>query len=269
MIYSLRIFNFLVFSFCATILLAQPLVIAHRGASAYEPENTLAAFEKAIEMGADYIETDVHQTKDSVLVLMHDLTVSRTCEANSELKTKLVKELSYTEFSSLKIKGKKYAPPTLEAALNLINGRCKLLIELKKGSNYYPGIEKRVMNLIKKNNAESWADIIHSFDKKALLKVNEQKTGIKLQKLIVFKFPLSSFNFSKGIKKDDFSDWRGVNVYYRFARKKLIKKLHKQGKTVYVWTVNNPKKAKELIKRGVDGIITNKPDIIKEILVDK
>jgi glycerophosphoryl diester phosphodiesterase len=60
--------------------ISQTLVIAHRGASAYEPENTLAAFEKAIEMKADYIETDVHQTKDSVLVLMHDMSFDRTCE---------------------------------------------------------------------------------------------------------------------------------------------------------------------------------------------
>lgn len=269
MIYSLRILSSLILCLLANSSLAQTLVIAHRGASAYEPENTLAAFEKAIAMGADYIETDVHQTKDSVLVLMHDLSINRTCEKNPELKNKLIKDIAYAEFSQLKIKEKDYSPPTLEAALKLINGRCKLLIELKKGSPYYPGIEKRVMELIKKNNAESWADIIHSFDKKALLQVNEQKTGIKLQRLIVFKFPLSSFNFSKKINRDDFGEWRGVNIHYKFARKKTIKKLHKQGKTVYVWTVNNRKKAKKLIKRGVDGIITNKPDMVKEILANK
>ena len=77
--------------------ISQTLVIAHRGASAYEPENTLVAFERAIEMNADYIETDVHQTKDSVLVLMHDLSYERTCEFRTpaKLTTNLIKDLTF------------------------------------------------------------------------------------------------------------------------------------------------------------------------------
>lgn len=252
-------------------LCSQVLVIAHRGASAYEPENTLAAFEKAIEMKADYIETDVQQTKDSVLVLMHDLSFTRTCDFKTPAKlvSNLIKDLSYKQFLQLRIKNKDYGPPTLDSAIKLINGRCKLLIELKKGSEYYPGIEKRVIELIAKNKAETWIDLIHSFHKEALLNVNKQENGVKLQKLIVFKLPLSSFNFSKGFSRDDFKDWRGVNVYYKFANKRLIKKLHNQNKTVYAWTVNSSKKAKKLINRGIDGIITNKPDMVKEILGNK
>ncbi len=264
------IISFYLLLLCGNTI-SQTLVIAHRGASAYEPENTLAAFEKAIEMKADYIETDVHQTKDSVLVLMHDMSFNRTCEFRTpaKLMSNLIKDLTYKQFLQLKIKNKDYGPPTLDSAIKLINGRAKLLIELKKGSEYYPGIETRMLNVIEKNGAGAWVDVIHSFEKQALLNVNKQKTGVKLQKLIVFKLPLSSFNFSKGFTKDDFSDWTGVNVYRTFASKRLIKKLHKQGKTVYVWTVNKRRKAKKLIKRGVDGIITNKPDMIKEILANK
>lgn len=252
----------------------KPLIIAHRGASAYAPENTLEAFKKAIEMGADYIETDVHQTKDSVVVIMHDFSVNRTCEIpdSSGIKSSkkiLIKDLYLAQFSSLRIKEKSYPPPTLDSAIKFINGRCRLLIEIKKGSDYYPEIEKHILDIIYKNHAENWVNIIHSFDKNALLEINRQNTGITLQKLIVFKLPLASMTYSKNFNKDRFDSWQGVNVYYRFTSKKLIHRLHQQHKTVFSWTVNRSKAAKRLIKRGVDGIITNKPDMIKEIVANK
>lgn len=246
---------------------SQPLVIAHRGASAYKPENTISAFEEAIKMKADYIETDVHQTKDGIVVIMHDFSVKRTCDLSSASKED-VKDLSFSEFSSLKIKGTNEHPPSLDSAIKFINGRCKLLIEIKKGGDYYPGIENNILAIIKANKAEGWVDIIHSFDKQALLNLQQQKTGAKLQKLIVFKFPLASFTFSKKGEKDDFSAWQGVNVYGKFASKRIIKKLHSQGKTVFAWTINKKRKMKVLVRRGVDGIITNKPDLAKAIILE-
>ena len=264
-------------AFIATLLevKSQPLVIAHRGASAVEPENTLHAFEAAIKAGADYIETDVHQTADGIVVIMHDLSVNRTCVIPETIrkthrsKKTLIKDLRLAEFQSLHIKGQNFAPPTLDSAIKCINGRCKLLIELKKGNAYYPRIESKILEIIKKNKAEAWVNIIHSFDKDALLELNEKNTGIKLQKLIVFRFPLGSFTFSKHLTKDDFSKWEGVNAYYRFASKRLIRQLHRQNKTVFAWTVNSRKWAKKLKNRGIDGIITNNPAMIKEIIDNK
>ena len=245
---------------------AQPLVIAHRGSSAYKPENSISAFEEAIKMKADYIETDVHQTKDGIVVVMHDFSVTRTCISTKNLKTE-IKDLSFSEFSSLKIKGTNEQPPSLDSAIKFINGRCKLLIEIKKGGGYYSGIESNILAIIKANNAEAWVDIIHSFDKQALLNLQQQKTGTKLQKLIVFKLPLASFTFSKKGEKDDFSAWQGVNIYGKFASKRIIKKLHSQGKTVFVWTINKKRKMKKLVRRGADGIITNKPDLARLIVL--
>lgn len=246
---------------------SQTLVIAHRGASNLAVENSLAAFEKAIELKADYIETDVHQTSDSVVVLMHDLSVNRVCAVKG--KKKLIKDLSSKDFLSLKFKNSGASPPTLNSAIKFINGRCKLLIELKKGNRYYPGIEQRILKIIADNNAASWVNVIHSFDKQALLNMNTKQTGVKLQRLIVFKFPLSSFNFSKKLNKDKFEEWDGVNVYYRFCSRRLIRKLHKQNKTVYAWTVNKKGPMKRLIKKGVDGIITNKPEMVQALLTNK
>lgn len=260
---------------CTYMQNAQVLVIAHRGASEIAPENTLQAFEEAIKAGADYIETDVHQTKDGDVVIMHDLSINRTCEVSAALKQKtgrkkvLIKDVSTSDFLQLKIKKHSFSPPTLDSAIQFINGRTKLLIELKKGNDYYPGIETRILEIIKKHKAESWVNIIHSFDKKSLLELQKQKTGVKLQKLIVFRFPLGSFTFSGKTEKDNFSAWQGVNCYYRFTSKRLINKLHSQSKTVYSWTVNKRKWAKKLINRGIDGIITNNPAMIKEILAGK
>jgi glycerophosphoryl diester phosphodiesterase len=250
---------FLLFSFAS--FSQKPIIIAHRGASAYAPENTISSFEKAIEMKALIIETDVHQTKDSVVVIMHDLSVDRTTNGKG-----LIKDISSSDFKQLSIKQQKTVlkenPPTLEEAIIAINGRCKLLIELKKGNSYYPNIEKHIIDLIAKYNAQSWVHTIHSFDKDALVNVSKRDSSINLQKLIVFNLPLVSFNFDKHFNKDDFKNWEGVNVYYKFCSKRVIKKIHKLGKTVYVWTVNKPRKARKLAKRGIDGIITNKPDIL-------
>ena len=250
---------FLLFSF--TSFSQNPIIIAHRGASAYAPENTIPAFEKAIEMGALIIETDVHQTKDSVVVIMHDLSVNRTT-----FRKGLIKDMDINAFKNSKIRIKRGCvsdyPPTLEEAIIAINGRCQLLIELKKGNSYYPNIEKHILDLIAKHNAQSWVHTIHSFDKQALVNIAKRDSSINLQKLIVFHLPLVSFNFDKHFNKDDFKNWEGVNVYYKFCSKRVIRKIHKLGNTVYVWTVNNPRRARKLARRGVDGIISNKPDIL-------
>ncbi len=259
------LFSFLFLLVCLSSGFAQPLIIAHRGASNLAVENSLAAFEKAIEVKADYIETDVHQTSDSVVVLMHDLSVNRVCQVKGHKKI-LIKNLSSKDFLSLKYKNSSQSPPTLDSAIKFIHGRCKLLIELKKGNGYYQGIEQRILKIIADNNASSWVNIIHSFDKKALLDLNQKNTGIKLQRLIVFKLPLTSFNFSKKLNKDKFNEWDGVNVYYRFCSRRLIRKLHKQNKTVYAWTVNKKGPMRRLIRKGVDGIITNKPEMLSSLL---
>lgn len=249
--------------FAGTISSQNPVIIAHRGASAYAPENTLSAFEKAIEMQATVIETDVHQTKDSVLVLMHDETVDRTTNGTGR-----IKDMLYADFKKLVICSRLSTttehPPSLEEALKAIGGRAQLLIELKRGSDYYPGIEKRVVDLIKQCEAENYAHTIHSFEKQALLNVAKADARINLQKLIVFQLPLVSFSFDKHVVKDDFRNWQGVNVYYRFCSRRLVRKVHRLGKTVYVWTVNSPRKARRYKRRGVDGIITNDPGIFEE-----
>jgi glycerophosphoryl diester phosphodiesterase len=250
----------LIFSLISSSLLAQPYVIAHRGASAYKPENSLSAFEEAIKMQADYIETDVHQTKDGSVVIMHDFTVDRTCEGYDKNNTS-VKDLTLAQFCDLRLKGTNEHPPTLDSAIKFINGRCKLLIEIKKGSDLYPGIENNILEIIKANKAEDWVNIIHSFDKKALLTLQKQQTGVQLQRLVAFRLPLASFTFSK-------EKWKGVNANGLFTSKRFIRKMHSQNKTVFSWTINKERKMKKLVRRQVDGIITNKPDVARRVILN-
>jgi glycerophosphoryl diester phosphodiesterase len=137
------------------------LVGAHRGAMCYEPENTLAAFETAIEQGTFRIELDVRRSRDGHVVLMHDATVDRTTDGMG-----VVAELSLAELKALKAGGKEPVP-TLAEALRCARGRCKLLVEIKP-----PGMADAVVGVIREERM--LADCtISAFDEPTLLGVKE------------------------------------------------------------------------------------------------
>lgn len=217
-------------------------VIGHRGASELAPENTIASINLALKLNPDRIEIDVQQTLDSVIILMHDITLDRTSNGTGLIKEKTFQEISKldaggwfsNDFSEEKI-------PTLENILELVNGKCKLIIEIKKGNDYYPNIEKNVLEVIKKQRAEKWV-IIHSFDYKILERVHELNSNISLQKLFVGKFKFVPFMFSNKIERLDLENYPYIEEYglnYIFANRKIISFLKSKGKKVNVWTVNN------------------------------
>ena len=124
-------------------------IVAHRGASAYAPENTLAAFRKAIELGADVLELDVHQSIDNQLVVIHDGTVDRTTSGKGTVKDCTVaalKQLDAGSWFSPQFSGERI--PTLEEVFGSTPDSINLLIELKAGSDEYPGIEGRLVDMI-------------------------------------------------------------------------------------------------------------------------
>ena len=139
------------------------LIIAHRGASGLAPENTLAAIKKAIELKADLIEIDVHQTKDSIIVVIHDKKINRTTSGKGRVKDLFYKEIRRYDAGKWfdpKFEGERV--PTLEEVLRLVHGQTKLLIEIKGDDNFYPNIEKHVYEILKTYNAQNWCEI-HSF----------------------------------------------------------------------------------------------------------
>ncbi len=244
------------------------LNIAHRGASGSAPENTLASFNKAIEMGADVVELDVHLSSDGELIIIHDYTLDRTTDIKGEIKNHTLKEIKKADAGSwFKPDFKNERVPILDEVLFTVNGRAKVLIELKDGNDVYPGIEKKTLECIKRNGAESWCEL-QSFKDTVIKNLQALKTTMPVYKLVVGNvpaLPLYHDGEMHGGSAFQFKNVAGINPNYRFARKRILKKLHQRGQQMYVWTVNDEKLMKKLLRWGVDGIITNYPEKLKAL----
>ncbi len=245
---------------------ANIILTGHRGAGGLAPENTLSAVQKGLDNNVDRIEIDVQQTKDNVVISLHDISIDRTTNG-----TGLVKALTYQEITkysagikfSEKFKDEKV--PTLNEVLKLINGQAVLVIEIKKGNDYYPGIEQRVVDAIYKYNAKPWV-IVHSFNDKALEKVKEIDKTIELHKLFVADFPFISLIYDGEFKITNLEQYdyvKEISTFYPFTTQSLVDKVHAMNKKINVWTVNDSIKINRLINMGVDGIITDYPNYLK------
>lgn len=222
-------------------------------------------------MGADIIEIDVHQTLDSVIMVMHDVKLDRTTDKEGFIKNYNwadIKDADAGGWFSAQFAGERI--PLLEDIIRHINGKAQLLIEIKKGGDYYPGIEQRTLNIIQANHAERWC-MIQSFSDVAVNDFLELHSGIPVYKLVVGNFP------GLPLYHDGHAHWgsilkykevTGVNPYRSFAKKRIIKKLQKRKQQIFVWTVNEEKDMQKFILRGVDAIITNYPDRLRKLLGD-
>jgi glycerophosphoryl diester phosphodiesterase len=245
------------------------LNIAHRGASGSAPENTLAAINKALEIGADIIEIDVHLSSDNQLIVIHDNTLDRTTTLKGNVKDHTLKELKNADAGSwFSPEFKNERIPTLDEVLYTINGKAILLIEIKDGSEVYPGIEKLTVEAVKRNGAESWCEL-QSFSQIAVEKMLEEKSSMPVYKLVVGNVPLLPLHHDGKMKSGSAYQYKnvtGINPNYRFAKKRVLKKLHERNQKMYVWTVNDEKLMKKLLLWGVDGIITNYPEKLKKLM---
>lgn len=241
------------------------IITGHRGAAGLAPENTLASIQLAIELGVDRIEIDVQQTKDNKIIVIHDRTLRRTTTGHG-----FIKNLTYDEilqFSAGYKFNKFYINekvPTLEQVIDLIDGKVELLIETKYSYMYYPNIERHIINIIKNKDARDWCKVI-SFNDRALFRINKLDDSIRLGKLFVGKHAHLPLSFDKGLnirplKKYAFVD--EVIVKHDYATKAIIEKVHDFGKELHVWTVNNEATIQKLIERGVDGIISDYPNLL-------
>jgi len=236
------------------------IITAHRGGSeAKFPENSLSAIKNTIEKGkADRIEIDIHQTKDNVLVVMHDKSINRTTTGKG-----MIKNMLYQELREYHLRGSydKEEIPSFEDVIKTINGKCKLLIELKYGHSFYPNIEKRTVEMIKKYNAEDWC-IIQSFDDNILQKTHNLDISLHLHKLLVGKLRFLPIIIDNRIRFKTLESYQLVDefsVFYLFANREIIKKSESMNKKINAWTVNKDEKKRKLLKMGVSGIITDFP----------
>jgi glycerophosphoryl diester phosphodiesterase len=224
------------------------LVIGHRGAKGYEPENTLRSFKKALELKVDMIELDVQLSKDKQLIVIHDNKVNRTTNGSG-----YVKEKTFNELRSLDA-GKGEKIPTLREVFNLVDKQVTINIELKGKGTAKP-VARLIEMYVKKKGWTNNHSFVSSFDYEELEKFNELNPEIKLGVLIGRNLE-RGLNFAEKIKA------KVVSPRKRLITKKLIDKIHKKGRKVYVWTVNTKKGIEKIKKLKVDGIFSNYPDRI-------
>lgn len=171
-----------------------------------------------------------------------------------------VKDYEYAALSKFRIRGtQEEGIPRLEEVLQTINGKTTLLIEIKKGDAYYPNIEKHIIALIRQYRAADWC-IIQSFNDAILEKVHELAPDLRLHKLL---FTPYFFNAARYPYITEFS------INYYFLSKRFIRKVHASNKKVNAWMVNQEGQMRTAIDMGVDGIITDYPDLLKAMLTNK
>lgn len=242
-------------------------IIAHRGASGLAPENTMAAFSKALEYNVDMIELDVHLSLDDSIIVMHDHSVNRTTNGKGD-----IENLTYAEIKKLDAGSwfnEKYnneRVPTLREVLQFVNGRKPILIELKWPKNgIYKNLVKNVIQTIKDCRAESWV-IVQSFETKYLQEMHALAPTISCHQLIFAVSDALSFSQGRSMHIGEFEPLpfvKSVNISYKFLNKNFVQNMHEKGLTVFTYTVNSEKGMQKVIKMGVDGIITNRPDVVK------
>ncbi|RAS73113.1 glycerophosphodiester phosphodiesterase [Priestia endophytica] len=234
--------------------------VAHRGASAYAPENTIAAFDKAVEMKADYIEIDVQRSKDGKLVLIHDTTVDRTTDGSGKVGNLTFKELRNLDAGSWK--GEQFAGaqiPTFDEILDRYHGKIGILIELK-APELYPGIEENVAKELKERNLDKPQNekiIVQSFNHKSMKKMNEL-----LPKVPIGVLTSSSADTTEQALQE-FSTYADYfNPSYGIVTEDLVNQVHSLGMKIGSWTVRSQEAADFLLDVGVDAIITDYPDYV-------
>ena len=223
-----------------------PLLIGHRGAMGLVAENTLESISKALALGVDGIEIDVHRCKTGELVVIHDDTIDRTTNG-----TGMVSELTLTELKSFRIDDTLQIP-TLSEVLNLISNQCVLNIELKGKKTAQATVDLITTCL----NESSWKKsnfLISSFHEKQLKKVAKLDPELPVAVLTRGKFK-KALRLAKKIKA--FS----IHPEYSTLKSYHIWRAHRRKFKVIVWSINEPKDFQRMLRYKVDGIITNYPD---------
>ena len=231
------------------------LNIAHRGASAVFPENTLAAFRGAIEMGAHLCELDVQYTADHALVVIHDDTVDRTTDGTGAVANLMLTQLKRLDAGWLfRDKGRGGERiSTLDEVFAATIGRCGLNIELKT-----IGCEREVAGLIRKWHAAETA-MVSSFEYEALRTLHKIDSNVRLA-VLAEKNPAEMLDEATRLHA------YSVNPRFDMVTPELCARAHALGLKILPWTVDVPELMRLLIEYGVDGIMTDHPDLLRDVL---
>ena len=242
---------------------SQPLVIAHRGASVQAPENTLAAFNLAVEQEADAIEFDVDLTRDGHVVIMHDATIDRTTNGRGRVGDLTLEEIRRVDAGAWKaaeFQGEHV--PLLEEALEAVGQRLLINIEVKGMSLRSAGLEQRVAALIEQHELIDRV-IISSFNPLALRRVKYANPRLACGLL---QAPDSPIFLRDAWLAPLIPGLDARHPHYSQVSKAAVDQFHARGLMVSAWTVNQTGIARAMIEAGVDGLIGDDPVLLRETL---
>lgn len=214
------------------------LKIGHRGAKGYAPENTLLSFQKALELGVDMIELDVHNSKDTIPMVIHDKSIDRTTSGSGLV----------ADFTSMELQ--EFGISTLEEVFQLVQNQCDINIEIKE----FEAV-KGVLDLIDSTTFLKNKILISSFDWNALQEIRFHDDEIAIGVLTETDLELG-IAFAKFIKA------KSIHPYYHLLTKENTLKMQEKGFQVFAWTVNEEEDIQKMKSLKVDGIISDFPDRI-------
>jgi glycerophosphoryl diester phosphodiesterase len=241
--------------------LSQPVIFAHRGASAYAPENTLAAFELALTQNADGIELDVKLSSDGQPVVIHDPLVDRTTGSHGRVRDLPLRELRALDagsFFSEKFQGEKI--PTLEEVFDAVGKRTFINVELTNYTTPRDQLVETVCKLVKKcglQNHVMFSSFFASNLSKARAYLPEVPRG-----LLAFSGLLGAWARSFGF---DFGTYQALHPYLTDVSSQQVQRVHRLNRRIHVWTVNAADDMRGLFHWGVDAIFTDDPQLAVQV----
>lgn len=261
---------------------AGPVLIAHRGASGHLPEHTFDAYDLALEMGADYLEHDLHLTRDGQLVVVHDDALARTArgpaaDCSGLVREKTLAQLRRCDFGAwfwerhpdAALPARPARIATLDEVLTRYAGRTRFYIETKHPGEAQ-GLEAALLAVLERHQllpAEPGdrTVIIQSFSPESLQALNEQRPELPL--VLLFEAGELPADRERGLAEIA-EIAAGIGPFRKDVDAELIAAAHRHGLVVHPWTVNHVDEISELLALGVDGVFTDHPDRFREACCD-
>jgi len=240
----------------------RPLIIAHRGASAAAPQNTLAAFRRAMDLGADGVEMDVQLSADGAVVVIHDFSVDKTTDGTGDVATKTLAELEALDA------GAKFSPqfageriPTLAQVFEALEGKLLVNVELKDFNPRHSPLAARVVEVVRKYAMEKRV-LFSSFNPFALRTIKRLAPEIPTGLLYAPHLAV----YLRRAWLAPLVSHEARHPQSSMVTAQTMKWYRARGLRVNTWTVDDPAEMDRLIALGVDGIITSKPDVLSPLV---
>lgn len=231
-------------------------VVGHRGAMGHSPENTMASFERGLELGADWIELDVHLSRDGALIVIHDETLDRTTDGHG-----LVRDHTLAQLKKLDA-GDGQRIPTLDEVLDWARERNTVVdIEIKNAPLYYAGIEPAVVSALDKAGMVEQVIVI-SFDHASVKRIKSLDQRVATGVLYACRPTDAGVGLARA------AEAAAVLPHWAYVTADDVRAAHDAGLAVAPWATSEPHVLRQLIACGVDAIGTNHPDVLRRVIVE-